>query len=212
MGTNMYGFVEVDHADSGPSFSQTETIYSLTSGSFEFGGGGYDAFDALAGGREAEMRPEDRDPNRIPLIAPRGMPNPRSAAVAWTYFYLVTSPSDLPNRYFWPQHRCVSPEVAEEWVQSKGSDQSTAVQWFNVPIKHLKKDQLPPDELTWPVVSEPGFHTASWLRLDEFDFALRHHNLDLAELPVEFAIVRSAMSLVVERRGTDRVRLVVWFG
>ncbi len=105
----------------------------------------------------------------------------------------------------------MTPDVAEEWVRSKDCSKSTMIQWINVPRAATKGGKLSPDELTWPLVSEPGLRTASWLRLDEFDAALRHRNLNLAELHVGYAIVRNAMSLVAERRGIERVRLVVWF-
>jgi hypothetical protein len=141
MGTDIHAFVEIDNGDRGPPFSETRTIVSVTRGSFQIGGG-YEAFDALAWGRAAAMAPEDRDPSLIPLIAPRGMPNPRSVAVAWNYFYLVAPPSDMPNRWFWPQDRCVTPDVAEEWVRSKDCSKSTMIQWINVPRQRLKGGKL----------------------------------------------------------------------
>jgi hypothetical protein len=49
------------------------------------------------------------------------------------------------------------------------------------------------------------------LRPDEFDAALRHHGLELAGLPVEYGIIRSALAQFAEQHGSERVRLVVWF-
>jgi len=206
----MWGFVEVDHSDSESPFTQTASIFSVTEGSFEFDGE-YDAFDALAGGREAKTSPEDRDPGRQPLIKPRGMPNPRSVAVAWSYFKIVAEPSNLPNYRFWPSHRCVTPAIADQWVREQGSELSAVIQWFNVPPNKGTRRPSGETELEWPAVSEPHYHSASWLHLDEFDAALEHHRLKLADLPLGFSIVRNAMALATERYAADRVRIVIWF-
>lgn len=200
MGTYMSAFIEVDHSGGSPSFTDPVQIYSLTEGSFSFDKD-YAVFDALAGGRDSAMPPEDRDPRRAPLFAPRGIPSPCSLTVAWEYFYLIADASGPPDPHFWPEHRCVSTEVAERWRQEHGCHESRILQWFN----------CGPIERMWRVVSEPKLYNASGLRLDEFDAALAHHRLNLAALPVEYQIVRSAMSLLVQKHGPQRVRLVVWF-
>jgi hypothetical protein len=197
MGTYMSAYIEVDYAVQLPPFIDPQQVYSLTAGSFMLGKE-YEVFDALAGGRDAAMAPEDRDPNRAPLFAPRGMPSPCSSAVGQDYFYLVAEPPDLPNRYFWPADRCVPPDVAAAWVRDQGCHEATFLQWVN-------------GDRTWRVVSEPGLYNASCLRPDEFDAALRHHRLNLAELPAEYRIIRSAMAQLAEQYGPARVRLVVWF-
>jgi hypothetical protein len=200
MGTYMSAYIEVDYGDRLPPFTDPQQVYSLTAGSFILGKG-YDVFDALAGGRDAAMSPEDRDPNNAPLFAPRGMPAPCSPAVGWDYYYLVAEPPNLPNGHFWPARRCVSPDVAAAWVRDQGCHEAAFLQWFN----------CDPGGRLWRVVSEPGLYNASWLRPDEFDAALRHHRLNLAELPIEYHIIRSAMAQLAERYGPARVRLVVWF-
>jgi hypothetical protein len=201
MGTYMSAFIEVDHSDVLPPFSDTVQICSLTEGSFLFGKD-YEVFDALAWGRDSQMAPEDRDPARRPLIAPRGMPSPRSLAVAQSYFYLVAAPPDLPDRHFWPAHRCVPPGTAEGWVRERGALTSEVRQWFN---------WRPPRPCTWQVVADPVLYNASWLLLPEFDAALAHHGLRLEGLPVEYSVVRQALSLLGRRHGRERVRLVIWF-
>jgi hypothetical protein len=196
----MSAFIEMDHGDGSPRFVDPAQITSLTEGSFVFGKD-YEVFDALAWGRDCTMRPEDRDPTRLPLIAPRGMPSPQSLTLAWNYFYLVTEPSAPPDQNFWPAHRCVPPRTAEEWVRDHGAGESQVLQWFN----------CGPRPRTWRVVSEPVLYNASWVLLPEFDAALAHHGLRLQELPVEYTIVRQALIQLGQRHGSKRVRLVVWF-
>jgi hypothetical protein len=200
MGTYMSAYIEVDDGAPSPPFSDPMQILSLTEGSFSFGKD-YEVFDALAGGRDAAMAPEDRDPRRAPLFAPRGMPSPCSQSVGWDYFRLVAEPPNMPNCYFWPEWRCVSPALAAEWLRAKGCHEAEVLQWFN----------CEPEGRVWRVVSQPGLYNASWLRLDEFDAALKHHGLELAALPVEYRIIRSALAQLVEQYGPKRVRLVIWF-
>jgi hypothetical protein len=200
MGTYMSAFIEVDHGDGLPPFSDPMQIYSLTEGSFSFGKD-YKVFDALAWGRESQMSAEDRDPAPRPQFAPRGMPSPQSLDVAQNYFYLVATPPDLPDQYFWPAHRCVAPGTAEQWARQRGAVTSEVIQWFN----------CGPRDRTWQVVAEPGLYNSSWLLLPEFDAALAHHGLRLEDLPVEFSIVRQALSLLGQQHGAERVRLVLWF-
>ena len=200
MGTYMSAYIEVDHGEHSPPFSDPVQIHSLTEGSFAFGKD-YEVFDALAGGRDASMAPEDRDPSRAPRFPPRGMPSPCSSTVGWDYFRLIANPPNLPNCHFWPEWRCVSSTVADEWLREKGCHRAEFFQWFN----------CEPEGQVWPVVSEPGLYNATWLRPEEFDAALKHHGLDLATMPVEYRILRAAISMLVGQHGRQRVRLVIWF-
>jgi hypothetical protein len=162
----------------------------------------YDVFDALAGGREASMAPEDRDPSRESLFPPRGMPSRCSAAVGWDYYRLVADPPGLPDPYFWPEWRCISSAVATDWMRNKGCAEATFFQWTN----------CEPEGRVCRVVSEPGLYNASWLRPEEFDAALKHHGLAIATLAVEYRIIiATAVAQLVEQHGRDRVRPVVWF-
>ena len=63
----------------------------------------------------------------------------------------------------------------------------------------------------WSAVSLPAHYNASYLTLDEFDASLKHHHLELAQIPVEFCVLRMALSHLVGEHGAERVRLVVWF-
>lgn len=200
MGTYIDAFIEIDHRDDSEPFSAVEQIHSLTDGSFILSRA-YDVFDALAGGRESVMAAEDRDPSCQPLILPRGIPSPRSLTVSQRFLYLVDDPVDPagpPDRNFWPKDRCVDPDEADEWVKTKDCFRAEVIQWFN-------------GSRVWPAVSEPGFYNASWLWPREFDESLAHQNLTLAELPVDYSILRTAMVMAEDHYGKHRVRLVVWF-
>jgi hypothetical protein len=196
----MSAYIEVDHGEGSPPFSDPIDVHSLTEGSFAFGKD-YDVFDALAGGRDAAMARGDPNPSRAPLISPRGMPSPYSPAVASDYFRLVADPPILPDHRFWPEWRCVSSAAAAEWLWERNCQEAEFFQRFN----------CEPEGRAWRVVSLPGLYNASWLRPDEFSAALEHHSLELATLPVEYRIIRAALSQLVEQHGTERVRLVVWF-
>jgi hypothetical protein len=91
--------------------------------------------------------------------------------------------------------------MAAEWLRDKGCHEAEFFQWFN----------CQPEGRVWRVVSVPGLYNGSWLRLDEFDAALEHHGLALMALPVEYRILRAALAQLVEQRGQERVRLVLWF-
>ena len=120
MGTYIDAFIEIDHSDDSGLFSAVEQIHSLTDGSFILSRA-YDAFDALAGGRESVMAAEDRDPSRQPLILPRGIPSPRSLTVSQRFLFLVDDPVDPagpPDRNFWPKDRCVDPDEADQWART----------------------------------------------------------------------------------------------
>lgn len=199
MGTQMSAHIEYDQGTELP-FSDTEWIDSFSEGPIAFPKS-YDGFDALAGGRRSAIRPRDRRDSPAPLIVPRGMPSPCSLEVAHNYFYLVAKQSVLPDKYFWPSNRCVSPSVALKWLREKKCHEAEVMQWFN----------CPPEGQIWRAVSEPGHYNASWLRLGEFDAALRHHRLKLAALPIEYRAVRTVLALLSEELGQERVRLVVWF-
>lgn len=200
MGTYMSAYIEVDYGRQATPFSDPVKVHSITDGSFSFDKS-YDVFDALAGGRYAQMAPEDRDSRAAPLIPARGMPSPCSAAVGWDYFRLVAEPPHLPDPHFWADYRVVSSHTAEEWLQHEHCHEAEFFQWFNC---------KPPGQ-TWRVVSAPGLYNASWLTLHDLDASLAHHGLNLETLPVQFRVLRSCLCLLVEEYGMDRVRLVVWF-
>lgn len=197
VGTYMAAFIEVDHGDGQPPFSDPVTIHSLVDGPFNLDRA-YDVFDALAGGRHSHMAPVDRNARRLPLIPPRGMPEPCSASVAQYYFYLVCESADRPNRHVWPEWRCIAPAEAAGWVRDRRSHEANFRSWFN-------------GNRTWRVVSQPENYGASWLSFADVEASLRHHELTWDSIPVCYRIIRSAMAQLVEEHGASRVRLVVWF-
>lgn len=112
----MSAYIEVDHGEGSPPFTDPVRVHSLAEGSFALGKDD-EVFDALSGGRDATMAPEDRDSGRAPLIARRGMPSPCSPAVGWDDFRLIADPPILPDRHFWPEWACVSSAAAAEWLR-----------------------------------------------------------------------------------------------
>ena len=62
----MNAYVELDYDKRSQPFTDPTQVYSLTNGSFALDKG-YQVFDALAGGRNSVMAPEDQDPQR-PLV------------------------------------------------------------------------------------------------------------------------------------------------
>ncbi len=193
----MATFIEVDCGQGQPPFSDPVQIRSLVGGAFNLPRA-YEVFDALAGGREAQMRPEDRDPRLLPLIPPRGMPEPCSDSAAQSYFYLICEPADRPDRNVWPPWRFVTPAEASDWVRKRGSHEASFLQWVN-------------GDRTWRVASAPENYSATWLSLEEVDASLSHHGIAWDSIPVEYRIIRSAMAQLVDQYGMSSARLIVWF-
>ncbi|MBN1911857.1 MAG: hypothetical protein JW818_19100 [Pirellulales bacterium] len=195
-------------------FSDPDSIFSLTEGSFVLDAD-YAVHDALAGGREAFYEAEDRDPERVPKHAPRGMPVPQSRVVAHRFFWLVTEDDLLPDRWFWPGDRCIGPDKAREWVDSEGCMESTVVQTFNLPSrKSADWSRLNVDEdghIRWRVVAEPGWVNPTWLWPAEYDDALAHHGLTYDAIPVGYSVLRDTMAELERHHGPQRVRLILWF-
>ena len=198
MGTVINAFIETDHTG---EFSIAGNIHSLTADAFILDRD-YEVFDALAGAREHQMAEADRDGKRLPLIAPRGIPSPRSLSVSRSFLYIVGDPvaaSKPPNQAFWPQHLCVDPIEAEKW-RTTNSDcvSATVVQWFN-------------GDHVWDAVSPLGLICPTWLTTTEFDQSLDHHSIRLPELPVSYRILRKSLEMLEAELGANCVRLVLWF-
>ena len=197
MGTDIHAFIETDTTG---EFSNAASIFSLTADAFILDRD-YDVFDALAGAREHQMAKPDRDSKRLPLIAPRSMPSPRSLSVSRSFFYLVDDPVSKvgpPNKWFWPSHRCVDPVDAREWRTNSDCISATVVQWFN-------------GEHIWEAVSPLGLICPTWLTATEFDQSLDYHSIRLPDLPVSYRILRKSLEMLEDELGASCVRLVLWF-
>lgn len=219
MGTSMKAYIEFDCSAVAPPFTDAMQILSLTEGAFSLSRD-YLVFDALAGGRQARMAPEDQNPDNTPKYAPKGMPVPQSIEVAQDFFRLVANPEHPPNHYFWPAHRCISTAEAREWMRESECFQSTVIQTVNClgfdPCHYMADDDLAPvivehGQIRWHVVAEREFYNPTWLCLEDLDDSLAHRGLELGSIPVEYLILRNSMATLVEKYSRERVRLVIWF-
>lgn len=197
MGTYIDAVLEMDLSDGETPFADAGSIDSLTTAGWLLDRD-YGVFDALAGGRSAVLPPDVQDLRSEPLIPPRGMPNPCSLAVAHHYYFIVAETTELPDRSFWPAHRCVTPDIASDWIRNKRCHEGNVVQWI-------------PGDRTWRVVSEPGNYGATWLSLEEVDASLAHHAIQWDSLRISYRILRDAMATLVQEFGSSRVRMTLWF-
>lgn len=123
-----------------------------------------------------------------PLIAPRGFPDV-SSPETFNEFHLCAvgdSETDL-----WP--RDIRQSHAQELVH-KGVAQ--------VVISPGRSD-------TW--LTDPNFHTPSWLTYPELLAALDHCGYERSELAVEFRIMLASLDMLDQEYGVDHSRLVFWF-
>jgi hypothetical protein len=60
-------------------------------------------------------------------------------------------------------------------------------------------------------VSNPDWHSQSWLNYDEVLAALAYHQLEVTERSPEFRAMLAALAELTRHFGTDKVRLVFWF-
>ena len=198
MGTDINAFIETDTTG---AFSTAGNIHSLAADTFILDRD-YDIFDALAGAREHQLSESDRDPQRRPLISPRGIPSVRSLSVSRSFLYIVGDPvaaSSPSNEAFWPRHRCVDQMEAERWRASNPDCASTTVvQWFN-------------GDHVWDAVSPLGLICPTWLTPTEFDQSLDHHSIRLPDLPVSYRILTKSLEMLESELGANCVRLVLWF-
>jgi hypothetical protein len=61
------------------------------------------------------------------------------------------------------------------------------------------------------LVSDPNWHTASYLSLEEIRRSLQHHSIDLSSTPLQFHAVIAAMEALERGFGAGRTRIVFWF-
>jgi hypothetical protein len=142
----------------------------------------YALFEALAGVRA--------DEGFVPLIAPRGFPEIASRDVINRFFYYVLDGVEGVEA---PRERDIPREEAESYV-------ARGVSFYR---DHPRK---PRGE-----VSNPEWHTLSWLTLGEATAALAHAKLDPADTPDEFQLTLDLLRGLERFFGVGRARVVFWF-
>ena len=141
----------------------------------------YYVFAALAG-----VRSED---GFEPLIPPRGLPPRFSSAVEDQLFLSVLAEDEED----WRESGAVPRIDADRMVAEQGAV------YIDTPLKEKA------------FVSDPQYHSMSWLTLEELRAALRHAGIAHSELPTVFRITIETMEVVERVLGEGRSRLVFWF-
>jgi hypothetical protein len=163
------------------AFSREEFVKPFANGEFLIPRD-YDVFAALARVRWFEGDVE-------PLYPPRGFPATASADVVCKYYRYVRDVDEPVQMPDWE----VSRQEAETYVAAHDS--------------HYRDHPLKPNGF----VSDPDFHTPTWLLAAEFRAALAHHAIDAFESSLELGIVQKTLDELEARCGTGRARAVFWF-
>jgi hypothetical protein len=188
MGTDIHAFVEVDYG-SGEPFGAAADIFCFNRGEF-FIPNDYDLLNALGDGRNRNFPPAEV--RRWALIPPRGLPANATQTVLDLYYHPVLRSGAQPGRTlsWWHELPPVTREDADRWVRDGLSHFAPA----------------PPDR-----VSNPDWHTPSWLRLAEVYPALAHFDITVESLSPEFRVVLRVMEEFEALVGLGRSRLVFWY-
>ncbi len=99
MGTSMKAYIEFECSGVAPPFTDAMQILSLTEGAFSLSRD-YLVFDALAGGRQARMAPEDQNPDNTPKYAQEACPFLRALRLLKTFFVLLRTRNTLRTPIF----------------------------------------------------------------------------------------------------------------
>lgn len=146
----------------------------------------YALFAALAGVRA--------EPGFRPLIEGRGFPGDASVA-AFTGYYRPVLSFDEAKRL--RMQGFVTPEeVAAEHLKNVDRVASDARKDIPVPRG-------------W--VSDPDYHHAGWLLLQEIDQCVTHAELKESALTPEFQVARNALRTLEEAYENSVTRIVFWF-
>lgn len=198
VGTNIHFFVEYDRDRATTPFTLKGNIHSLSQTELLVQHD-YALFDALAGGRSHSLGVAERPP----LFAPRGLPVLVSPQVFYRYYHIVDEPAygDLPHDQL---SSWVVPlptltwDVAEKWIEL---GRSTLAPMENHALGRPRRRR----------VSDPDWHTTSWLSLAEIVASLQAHGMSETTVQCDMAAHLSGMRSLESHLGVGRVRGVFWF-
>ncbi|MBN9520674.1 hypothetical protein J0H58_19510 [bacterium] len=188
MGTDIHAFVEFDRGRGDP-FGAGADIVCFNRGEF-FVPNDYDLLNALGDGRSHSLHPDEV--RRWSLVPPRGLPSNASQTVLDLYYHPVLRPGGQPGR------------ASSWWHELPPVTRDDADRWVTEGLSHFAP--VPPAR-----VSNPDWHTPSWLLLAEVYDALAHFGLAAENLPAEFLVVLRVMAEFEALVGPGRSRLVFWY-
>ncbi len=201
MGTDIHAFIEFDDNLTSEPFAEGNWISSLSCGEFCIQRN-YDLFDALGNGRNYHFK--ESEIQQRALYPPRGVPANLSEIVISRYYHLVDDNLGFANSLL-PVLPSVTGEQARLWVKQGVSHCGKPFMTDNRGNGRKSK------EIERRRVSDPAWHSASWLTLAEVYDSLAHFNLEVAKLSVDFQVILGAMNDLATRLGAERVHLVFWF-
>ena len=151
----------------------------------------YRLFQALGGLERVDFRVCSFTPGEPrPIFAPRGLPDPCSDPVSRQYYLPIRFPDEDDP---WGPFDVASPEQAARWVESGVSI------FADSPVRQNS------------LVSNPDWHTPSWLFEREVTAALAGCAYPEDELSLEFRAVLHLLRFFDQQLGPDRARIVFWF-
>jgi len=209
MGTDIHAFIEVDCSSGDRPFESSYEIMSCTYGEFALPQN-YRLFDALGDGRSYQF-PDDNSRKRA-KVPPRGIPLPLSRLVLNRYAHIIVNEkmdaTEITRSLngLIPELRAVTETEAEKWVMDGVSE-------FIDDVEHRIFSE---GKVSSRRVSNPDWHTASWLTLPEIEESLEYFDLALNRVDCKddlfaFTIVVDTMRYIEKSRGEGRTRLVFWF-
>lgn len=193
MGCDVHLMVEYDAASAGGRsdlvsrplrsgpFGPDAVVYALSYGVIDVARN-YALFGALAGVRSAG--------DVSPLIPPRGFPSNCSAAVFGQFHLYVLDRS----------------EGERLWQPGIWREQAKALVEQGKAVALGVREPGEPEAIT-----NPGYHSASWLTRDEILRCLRHADFNPADFCVGFRIVLDALRTLDDEYGAGHSRIVFAF-
>jgi hypothetical protein len=196
MGTSIHAFVEIDYAENDHPFGDSSEIRSLATAEL-FVWNVYRLFDALANARR-NVVPNASQLSPPCLYAPRGLPEKVSDAVFVRHHLMVV---DDPLEFVRQQDAHEAPtqvvlrRLGDQWV-AEGLARVVTPPWRG-------------EENTW--ITNPDWHSVTWLYRHEVEDALSHAGLELEQLKPEIPALLALMRSIDDRLGVNHSRWVCWF-